>query len=86
MRWIGGGKAVEREAASTSQMGRFETEWLASDQNLAEFVDLPGRWIDGKLRNPQVVLGRVFPLPTPVIGPAKDVPCADLTNQLLATQ
>jgi hypothetical protein len=26
MRWIVGGKAVEREAASTSQMGRFETE------------------------------------------------------------
>ena len=26
MRWIVGGKAVERQAASTSQMGRFETE------------------------------------------------------------
>jgi hypothetical protein len=30
MRWIVGGKAAERQAASTSQMGRFETEWLAS--------------------------------------------------------
>ena len=46
MRWIVGGKAVEREAASTSQMGRFETEWLASDENLAALIDLPGRWID----------------------------------------
>ena len=46
MRWIVGGKAVEREAASTSQMGRFETEWLASDVNLAALFDLPGRWID----------------------------------------
>ena len=26
MRWIVGGKAVERQAASASQMGRFETE------------------------------------------------------------
>ena len=29
-RWIVGGKAVERQAASTSQMGRFETELLAA--------------------------------------------------------
>jgi hypothetical protein len=27
-------------------MGRFETEWLASDENLAALIDLPGRWID----------------------------------------
>ena len=46
MRWIVGGKAVERDAASTSQMGRFETEWLASDENLAALTDLPGQWID----------------------------------------
>ena len=30
MRWIVGGKAIERQAASTSQMGRFETELLAT--------------------------------------------------------
>jgi hypothetical protein len=30
MRWIVGGKAVERRAASSSQMGRFETELLAT--------------------------------------------------------
>src|SRR5476649_398770 len=46
MRWIVGGKTVERDAASTSQMGRFETEWLASDENLTALTDLPGRWID----------------------------------------
>ncbi len=34
MHWIVGGKAIERHAASTSQMGRFETELLASDENL----------------------------------------------------
>jgi hypothetical protein len=47
MRWIVGGKAVEREAASTSQMGRFETERLASDENLAALTSLSGQWIDG---------------------------------------
>lgn len=39
MRWIVGGKAVERKAASTSQMGRFETEWPASDENLAALTE-----------------------------------------------
>ena len=45
MRWIVGGKAVERDAAAASQMGRFETEWLASDENLAALTDLSGQWI-----------------------------------------
>ena len=34
MRWIVGGKAVERQAASTSQSGRFETEPWAKDATL----------------------------------------------------
>ena len=46
MRWIVGGKAVERGGASTSQMGRFETELLANNENLAALVDLSGMWID----------------------------------------
>ena len=46
MRWIVGGDAVARQAASASQIGRFETEWLASDNNFAALTDLSGRWID----------------------------------------
>jgi hypothetical protein len=46
MRWIVGGHAVARQAASASQIGRFETEWLANDDNLAALTDLCGRWID----------------------------------------
>ena len=46
MRWIVGGSAVAKAAASTSQMGRFETEFLAADQNLAALADLSGQWID----------------------------------------
>jgi len=47
MRWIVGGRAVGRQAASTSQMGRFETEFLATDANIAALADLSGAWIDG---------------------------------------
>ena len=46
MRWIVGGKAVERGGASTGQMGRFETELLANNENLAALADLSGTWID----------------------------------------
>ncbi len=46
MRWVVGGKAVERGGASTSQMGRFETELLTIDDNLAALTALPGVWID----------------------------------------
>jgi hypothetical protein len=46
MRWIVGGRAATKQAASTSQMGRFETEWLANDENLVVLADLSGHWID----------------------------------------
>jgi len=46
MRWIVGGKAVERQGASTSQMGRFETELLASDANIETLADMNEVWID----------------------------------------
>ena len=46
MRWIVGGRAVAKRAASTSQMGRFETEVLATEENLATLADLSGQWID----------------------------------------
>src|ERR1700737_3854567 len=47
MRWIVGGKAGVGAAASPSQMGRFETQWLAADKNLLALADLSGKWIDG---------------------------------------
>ncbi len=46
MRWIVGGKAVERQAASSSQMGRFETELLATAANVEALADMNGVWID----------------------------------------
>jgi hypothetical protein len=46
MRWVVGGQAVSAQAASTSQMGRFETEVLTQEANLSALADLSGRWID----------------------------------------
>ena len=46
MRWIVGGHAVTKQAASSSQMGRFEMEVLATEENLAALGDFSGRWID----------------------------------------
>ena len=46
MRWIVGGHAVAKQAASASQMGRFETEFLATDESLAALADLSGAWIE----------------------------------------
>ena len=46
MRWIVGGKAAQGSAASPSQMGRFETQWLAAPANFFSLTDLSGYWID----------------------------------------
>ncbi len=46
MRRIVGGHAAHGCAASPSQMGRFETQWLAAPENLSALADLSGRWID----------------------------------------
>ncbi|MGB0823503.1 MAG: IS1380 family transposase [Alphaproteobacteria bacterium] len=46
MRWIVGGNAVAKQAASASQMGRFETEFLATDDNITALSNLSGAWID----------------------------------------
>ena len=33
-------KGLDRRAASASRMGRFETEWLATQENLAALINL----------------------------------------------
>jgi hypothetical protein len=48
---------LDRCAASTSQMGRFETEWLTGEANLAALADLSGAWIDRvHARRPQTTI------------------------------
>ncbi len=58
MRAIVDRKGLDRMAASTSQMGRFETEWLATDENLAALSALSGVWIDRvhDRRSPKMII------------------------------
>ena len=48
MRHVVGGRAVlaDKHAASTSEVGRFETEILSKKDNLRKLMDLSGQWID----------------------------------------
>jgi len=46
MPWIVSGHAATNQAASTSQMGRFETEPLATAANVEALADLLGQWND----------------------------------------
>jgi hypothetical protein len=41
-----GEKAVSGRGAFASQMGRFETKWLAVEKNLSALTDLSGQWTD----------------------------------------
>src|SRR5205085_2280801 len=46
MRAVVGGRAQDNQAASTSEMARFETETLSTQENLKFLTDLSGKWID----------------------------------------
>ncbi|MHC4331176.1 MAG: transposase, partial [Planctomycetota bacterium] len=46
MRYVAGGRAVERSAASTSVMSRFETETLTQPKNLERLMNLVSEWVD----------------------------------------
>ena len=48
MRHVVGGRASqpEKQAASTSEVGRFETEILSTKANIKKLMDLSGEWID----------------------------------------
>jgi len=59
MRYVVGGRARDRQAASTSQMGRFETEVLTNRKNLQALMNMPGLWIDRVRQQPpstQIIL------------------------------
>jgi hypothetical protein len=42
--------------------------------------------IDGKLRSPEISIGRKIPIPTPDFGGAKDVDCRALVGELMAAK
>ena len=74
MRTIVERRGLDRRAASISQMGRFETEWLATDDNLAALTDLPGAWIDRvhDRRPPKVVVLDMDSSVSPTYGEQED--------------
>src|SRR5512147_1670073 len=46
MRTVVGGRARDHTAASTSEIGRFQTETLTTRENPNRLMDLSGQWID----------------------------------------
>src|SRR6185437_5265519 len=46
MRTVVGGRARHHTAASTSEIGRFETDTLTTRENLNRLMDVSGQWID----------------------------------------
>jgi hypothetical protein len=57
---------------------------VKAERKSFDLLDLHGPVaVTGKIRNPQISLGRVFPIPTPAIGTAKTVNCPALTQQLM---
>jgi Transposase DDE domain group 1 len=46
LRAVVGGRAKDTQAASTSEMARFETETLSTTENLKYLMNLSGQWID----------------------------------------
>jgi hypothetical protein len=58
------------QAASASQMGRFETEWLTRPENFAALADLPGQWIDTvhRRRSPRIVVPDMDSSESPTYG------------------
>jgi Transposase DDE domain group 1 len=55
MRIVVGGRAKDTQAASTSEMARFETEILSTKESLKHLMDLPGRWIDQAHRHRKLI-------------------------------
>jgi AsmA family protein len=75
---------VQGQASLITQAVKAEID---ADAKQFDLLDLHGAVVvQGKLRQPQISLGRVFPIPTPVIGTAKDVPCGQVMQQVLSSQ
>ena len=49
MRVVVGWRGSERKAASTSEMGRFETETLTEEKNLKGLARMNSQWVEGAM-------------------------------------
>ena len=59
MRWIAGGKTIERGGVPTSQMAGLEIKLLSTNKNLVALANLQGAWID-KVHRGQVLQALVM--------------------------
>ncbi len=60
---------------------------VKADPKSFDLLDLHGPvFVEGKIRQPVIKLGRSIPIPTPVFGDAKSVPCEAVTRQLFSGQ
>ncbi len=79
-------KSVLHVRGQVSLQSQAVSAEIDADPKSFDLLDLHGTVaIQGKLREPRVSLGRVFPIPTPVFGNARDVACAQVTQQVLAS-
>ena len=53
MRVVVGWQGTERKAASTSEMGRFETETLTEEKNLKGLAQMNAQWVEGAMAHTQ---------------------------------
>lgn len=78
-------KSVLRVKGQLSLKSQALKAEIDADPKSFDLLDLHGAvMIEGKLRAPQISLGRVIPIPTPVFGNARDVPCAGLAQEMLS--
>lgn len=75
---------VNGQLALAPQLMKIEVK---ADPKKFDLLDLHGPVVvEGKLRSPSISIARVIPIPTPVFGDAKSVPCVDLTQRLFTGQ
>jgi uncharacterized protein involved in outer membrane biogenesis len=75
---------VTGQVSLQSQVVKVEVK---ADPKSFDLLDLHGPVIvEGKIRSPSTRIGRVIPIPTPVIGNAKNVACEAATRQLFSAQ
>jgi AsmA family protein len=80
-------KSVLRVRGQASLITQAVKAEIDADAKQFDLLDLHGAvMVQGKLRQPHISLGRVFPIPTPVIGTAKDVACGQVMQQVLSSQ
>jgi hypothetical protein len=80
-------KSVLHISGQVSLQSQVVNAQVKADPKSFDLLDLHGPvLIQGKIRSPQISIGRVIPNPTPVFGDAKTVACSATTRQLFSTQ